>query len=540
MLSTLTLSACLLALPAISNARISPDVALDNANYIFNSVHHAMRQWGSSLDHNGMSVFLVTVPAHTEFYHGTSSSRAINGTQWLAFEPEHALNFANCGRGRPGKGGPPPPGGHPPGGERPSANRPGLRDQQTPLFSPVKGLRLDETIRKREGADPRDYYAPHHGRPKVDEEPCAGYLHTYRTLRELRLVYVDGQSAAKSDKGTLDVQDLILRTPGSHEQPPDQEPGRGPGGPPGDSLRALELCNSVGNEWEGKIDGILRMEAGFEVILCSFEDNLDVVSIKQQKKRQGGGPGSRDSGDQLSYYQAVAARFDGIGGNRVSVDYDSLVSVYAYANATYWDGAGLPRVINDTAITETIREDVRTMLTGTTSTTTSEAVDWQAVTDMIVGRYASRIASLADGNISSLPALRAGLDRALRPFIDYSNRSTSSEVARCVDQFLSPAAFVSNTTAAIAVKATHRRICQSLSDAAAMQTLDEGLQLMVDLKDWLGWTTWKRCTGCHVNEVCMIPIWPWGSKQDREQPRCSDMTDDQRGDYWGGFRGRMS
>lgn len=540
MLSTLTLSACLLALPAISNARTSPDVALDNANYIFNSVHHAMRQWGSSLDHNGMSVFLVTVPAHTEFYHGTSSPRAINGTQWLAFEPEHALNFANCGRGRPGKGGPPPPGGHPPGGERPSANGPGLRDQQTPLFSPVKGLRLDETIWKREGPDPRDYYAPHHGRPKVDEKPCAGYLHTYRTLRELRLVYVDGQSAAKSDKGTLDVQDLILRTLESHEQPPDQEPGRGPGGPPGDSLRALELCNSVGNEWEGKIDGILRMEAGFEVILCSFEDNLDVVSIKQQKKRPGGGPGSRDSGDQLSYYQAVAARFDGIGGNRVSIDYDSLVSVYAYANATYWDGAGLPRVANDSAITGDIREDVRIMLTGTTSTTTPEAVDWQAVTDMIVGRYASRIASLADGNISSLPTLQAGLDRALRPFIDYSNRSTSSEVARCVDQFLSPAAFASNTTAAIAVKATHRRICQSLSGAAAAQTLDEGLLLIMELKDWLGWTTWKRCTGCHVNEVCMIPIWPWGSKQDREQPRCSDMTDDQRDDYWGGFRGRMS
>jgi hypothetical protein len=76
MLWTLTLSACLLALPAISNADSSPDVALENANYIFNSVHHAMRQWGSSLDHNGMSIFLATVPADTEFYHGTSSPQA--------------------------------------------------------------------------------------------------------------------------------------------------------------------------------------------------------------------------------------------------------------------------------------------------------------------------------------------------------------------------------------------------------------------------------------------------------------------------------
>jgi hypothetical protein len=347
---------------------------------------------------------------------------------------------------------------------------------------------------------------------------------------------VDGQSAAKSDKGTLDVQDLILRKPNpSQQQPPDHAPGRGPGGPPGDSLRALELCNSAGNEWEGKIDGILRMEAGFEIILCSFEDNLDVVSIKQQKTRQGGGPGLRDSGDQLSYYQAVAARFDGIGGNRVSVDYDSLISVYAYGDATYWDGAGLPRVLNDSAITETIREDVRAMVVSRTSMTTSEAVDWQVVTDMIVGRYASRIASLSDGNISSLHDLQAGIDRALRPFVDYSYRSESSEVARCAEQFLSPDAIASNTTAAIAVKATSRRICQILSDAGEAKTLNDSLLLVRNLRDWLGWTTWKKCIGCHVDEVCMIPIWPWGHKQDREQPRCSNMTDDQHGDYWGGF-----
>jgi hypothetical protein len=283
------------------------------------------------------------------------------------------------------------------------------------------------------------------------------------------------------------------------------------------------------------IDGILRMEAGFEIILCSFEDNLEVVSIKQQKTRQGGGPGSRDSGDQLSYYQAVAARFDGIGGHRVSVDYDSVISVYAYENATYWDNADLPRVLNDSAITKTIREDVKTMLTRTTFTTIPEAVDWQAVTDMVVGRYGNRILSLAEGNMSSMSVLQAHLDRALRPFIDYSDRNTSSEIARCAEQFLSPEAIASRTTAAIAVKATHRRVCQILSDAAAAETLDEGLLLVRRLRDWLGWTVWKKCIGCHVDEVCMIPIWPWGSKQDREQPRCSDMTNDQHGDYWGGF-----
>jgi len=553
---TLTLSTCLLTLPVVSNADPSPTAALQHANYIFNAVHHAMRQWGSSLDHNGMSVFFATVPADTEFYHGTSSAWPINGTQWLAFEPEHALNFANCRR--PGKGGPPPPGRYPSRRERPSPNDIHARtstdrdwpvqtstenldllyspshNQQIPLADLEISLGSADRLRAQQGGNPKDH-ATNYSPSKSYEEPCAGYLHTYRTSRELRLLYVDGQSAAKSDKGTLDVQDLILRDPASDQQSTDQKPGRGPGGPPGDSKRALALCNSAEQEWEGKIDGILRMEAGFEIILCSFEGNLDVVSIKEQKVRQGGGPGSRDSGDQLSYYQAVAARFDSIGGNRVSVNYDSYISAYAYANATYMNDAGLPRVVNDSASTEAIRQDVRIMLT-TAPAITLEAVDWQAITDMIVGRYANRIASLANGNILSKAELQAGLNRSMRPFIDYSNRSTAAEVARCAEQFLSPAAIASNTTAAIAVKATHERICQTLSDAAQAETLGECLSVVRGLSDWLAWTTWKKCTGCQVDEVCMIPIWPWGSKKDREQPRCSNMSDDQHGDYWGGFK----
>jgi hypothetical protein len=569
MLSTLTFSVCLLVLPAISSADTSHIPAQDHANYIFNSVHHAMRQWGSSLDHNGMSIFFATVPANTEFYHGTSSAKPVNGTQWLAFEPEHALNFANCGRpGKGGRGRLPPgydlrPGDSPSHRERPlsgylraqsgdhteslyrtNSEKTGIdlshpRNAQRPLAAFEANPRLHYKQDGEENANHRKHVLSD-ASPPPDDKPCAGYLHTYRTRRELRLLYVDGQSAAKSDKGTLDVQDLILRKSTLDHRSPDDKPGkpgRGPGGPPGDSQRALELCNSVGNEWENKIDGVLRMEAGFEIILCSFEDNLNFVSIKQQKVRNGDGPGSRDSGDQLSYYQAVAARFDGIGGNRVSLDYDSMISVFTYTNATYFDDAGLPRVVNDSSIVEVIREDVRAMLTHSTPPSTNERVDWQTITDLIIERYAARIALLASEKMTSVSAFQANLDRALRPFIDYSNRNKTSEVSRCAEQFLSPAAIASNTTAGIAVKATYTHLCQTLSDIAAAERLEDGLLLVRELKDWLGWTVWKKCTGCLVNEVCMIPIWPWGSKQDREQPRCSNVTDSQHGDYWGGFRG---
>lgn len=38
----------------------------------------------------------------------------------------------------------------------------------------------------------------------------AGWLHTYQTVKELRLVYIDGMSAGKSQIRTLDPQGCIL------------------------------------------------------------------------------------------------------------------------------------------------------------------------------------------------------------------------------------------------------------------------------------------------------------------------------------------
>jgi len=488
-----------------------------NANRIFNSIHHAMRQWGSSLDHNGMSMFFATVPAATEFYHGTHSEERVNGTEWLAFEPEHALLFANCR---------PPPGeghrGHP-GPSLPSpqdlvpADYPNHNEQDYRFVNQGNGRPNAHTSGRDSSAS--------------DGNLCRGYLHTYRTKRDLRLLYLDGQSAAKSDKGTLDVQDMILRDSGSKIDPTSENPDRHPVGPPSEQSRAMELCRRAETEWGGKIDGILRMEAGFEVILCSFRDNLDLLRIKQQLHR-GSGLDSSHPGEQLNYYQAIAARFDGIGGHRVSLDFARFVSVYAYANATEIDRDGLPRVVNDTSIIESIRGDVADMLTRPRSGT-AEDIDWQAVTDMIVARYADRIASLVSKSTITLDALRGGLDRALRPFIDYGDRNVHEEVARCATQFLSPEAIASNSTAAVAVKTTYTHICQSLSDALTAETFDEATLLIRNLKDWLAWSTWKRCVGCQVDEVCRVPIWPVGSKSDFEHPSCSNMTSTPINDYWG-------
>lgn len=80
----------------------------------------------------------------------------------------------------------------------------------------------------------------------------AGFLHTYAALRPLRLLYIDGVSAGKTANGTLGSQDCIL-------------------------LAAAGLCELAAQEWEGGVDGFVRMKGGFEVVLCEFKRRLDVV-----------------------------------------------------------------------------------------------------------------------------------------------------------------------------------------------------------------------------------------------------------------------
>lgn len=96
-----------------------------------------------------------------------------------------------------------------------------------------------------------------------------GYLHTYTPKHDLRLVYVDGISAGKTKNGALDTQDMLIL---NSTTIPD-----GPMG--GEHARAEGMCNLTSTIWGGKIDGILRMESGFEIILCDFEKYLDLADV---------------------------------------------------------------------------------------------------------------------------------------------------------------------------------------------------------------------------------------------------------------------
>jgi len=580
LLASLLASNSVFAIP-ILNA-LSPD--LHNANHVFNAIHSSMRQWGSSLNHNGMSFFMATVPAGTQLYHGTWNPDVVIGMEWLAFEPEHALVFARPMR--------PPPGGekHEPFEEETYIEHRGYErfvddtlphaPRKVPSYPlPDPNRRLREILNAKRRRLPNSYVKTSRSQgdyvsylqtqnqdpltsttvhpstllDDADDDPLGqGYLHTYVPVHPLHLLYIDGLSAGKTHNGTLDTQDLLLLANTTHPSPPQ------------DYQRAQGLCALVSTLWNNRIDGILRMEGGFEIILCEFERHVvrrSVVSV---------GQGGRHAGSRIMsdwrYVQAVAARYGGIGGGRVELDYSDFVSVFAFdaggaldlwRNDVVSDTAH-PRLVN--AAPErlgTIGEAVTRMVLGRGErggARLHRTRNWQAVADMVVKRYSAALHHLhTDGTVrSSKKAYAARLSTLLRPFIVPSARNMSLETLRCTTQLVPPIPLVAPPPLAhTTIHTITSHICSTLiaaldvSNATPSRSLAAtssppyvALDLIDGLVHYLQWTTWKECGPCADEQVCFIPMWPMGSLENHRSPRCMGEEGVGQG-YWGWWgRGR--
>jgi hypothetical protein len=459
-----------------------------NANHIFNAIHSSMRQWGESWYHNGMSFFLASVPAGTQLYHGTWMPDPVNGTEWLAFEPEHALIFS-----------------------RPRAFIPPLdHDRHAQRMLPLAAAAA--------AADNED------GDGDGDDEDRFGYLHTYQTAKALRLLYIDGLSAGKTDMGTLDSQDRILFR--------DKIAGGEMGG---EWERAQLACRIAHEEWDDRIDGLLRTESGFEIILCDFARHLDVVRISAVSAKRL--PGWLDFG----WYRGIAARFDGIGGGRVTLNYDDFVSAYAYPAIDLFDAGRneLPRLVNlsQEALAPIRRDLTRLVLepgVPDEQQPGDNAADWQSVADMVVQRYANELMYLVSDEMvaSSIDDLHSVIKALFTPFVDNRDRNATAEAQRCATQFI-PAAARRDTLAARAVQDVAYTICATLRAVLDEEESSAAQSRIQALIEYLSWTSWKGCTEkCGYNEICFIPIWPYGSVEDRTNPQCRDRPNEAGDAYW--------
>lgn len=532
----------------------SQDVAKSRGPQIFNAINNAMRQWGSSLHHNGMSFYLATVPEGIIFHHGNDNETSPDGPEWLAYEIEHAEGFAR-GRRPPGRG---PPGGHrpPPGdGHNPSADD----DEELPSRKPMAPSRFDLVLMKDEGKPQHTMVDdPSSGSSDAvdDMEGQGGWLHTYRTTRPLRYLYVDGMSGGKTSMGTLDTQDYLLRSDKTTSYTMDEPPhmGKRAGGPMDERKRAYELCE-MSYYWD--LSGIIRMEAGFEIIHCDFKDGLEQIQALQRPDPKDGDRGRGGSVSNFEFMRALSERYDGIGSSRTTIDFSSMVSAFFYPiNLTNPDPKrpDLPRLASVTdAELAAIKADLNRVIYEKHDGHT-RVVDWQAVTDLIVARYADRFKYMTE-KISSASKLLDEINHLLTVYIDYSSKDPDkipSAIDRCTNFYLhgiTPETEADKFIHAAVVSVTSE-ICTKLFDARDILTnnsksgdgpeapaLRDAMKTIRSLVEYLGWARFKRCSQCDVDEVCMIPMWPFGTKEDYDSPRCANSSST-RGDgenYWGGF-----
>jgi hypothetical protein len=452
-------------------------------------------------------------------YHGTHTPERVKGMEWLAFEIEHAENFARGRFGRrPGGPGRPPgegPGYRPPG-DRPPGDGP-----------PPSGWQLD---RSSDGVS--------HERPDSDksegEDSRGGNLHMYRTNRRInRLLYIDGMSAAKTNLGTLDTQDILLLNL-THD-----DSGRGMFG---EMERAQKLC-----KWGKKygIEGYIRTEAGIEIIWCDFEEGLDFLSHNQRPAMNS--PEDVDDLRIFEYYRAMSARYHGITAGRVALDYSSMVSAFFYPmnlSNPDPDRAYLPRLQypQDSEL-QVVKSDLEAVMARNSA---ESSVNWQGVVDMVVSRYATRLPFLA--RKATEHTFQSEINTLLNVFVEYNSTDIQAAISQCTYHYLLAATPSTREDFLIlaALEEVSHKICETLFQARDLVLSDSGkdsghpppaaVEVIQELIDWLDWSTWKECGACDYDEVCVVAIWPFGTVKDHFNPSCqnSSQITDRRGEgrYW--------
>lgn len=193
-------------------------IDIHNASAIFNTVHSALKEKDSNLKPNGVSFIPAYIPPNTRFYHSTGSPNIPSLFEWIAMDYEFSYAFATDRI------------------KKKLNKRSNEHSKQSPLSAPI-----------------------HHSQLPFLE---TAYLFTFRTTKPLtKLIFLDGASAAKSSP-KMDQQMILSRQQNTTERVNERE-------------AADKIC-----KWGKKygLDGIIRLEVGFEIIICDFHKDLELIS----------------------------------------------------------------------------------------------------------------------------------------------------------------------------------------------------------------------------------------------------------------------
>ena len=160
---------------------------------------------------------------------------------------------------------------------------------------------------------------------------------------------------------------------------------------------------------------------------------------------------------------------------------------------------------------------------------------------LIVQKYANPPQYLVTSSDFSKSSTRLAqeLNYMLRPFFDTLHRDAAMETKRCAAEFMPPDFHSSDShdcTSSLSERAIYtvsHRICSTLINVlwsldyppssftySSEDTHTQHLTALRNLTSYLAWTEWKKCKGCSWNEICSIPMFPWGVAADFKRPRC--------------------
>ncbi|KAG1733653.1 uncharacterized protein EDB91DRAFT_1300049 [Suillus paluster] len=263
------------------------------------------------------------------------------------------------------------------------------------MFSPLAGARRITLLYHGTNSDTiptePDWVAadPEHSIIFASGRDESGWHLTLAATRPLKVLYFDGSSAAKVMDGSLDIQFLVAWG--------DSIPGRVNDG---DLIKAL--C-AWGKEFG--IDGFVRMEMDFEVMLCDFTAGVEVVSFlhvvipKDEMSYPDPGPPPLDSDIWIRSFEVMQSgswRNRYPGDSRIVLDLTGLISLYDPSLAPSLIPVRAGRERWDHRVLGISSEDISRMMIKLTEVvsrpdTTGSGIDWKTLFHAIVDRYADRL-----------------------------------------------------------------------------------------------------------------------------------------------------
>ncbi|KIJ12851.1 hypothetical protein PAXINDRAFT_171017 [Paxillus involutus ATCC 200175] len=435
-----------------------------------------------------------------------------------------------------------------------------------------KGTLLYHGTRQNELPPGPDWTAtnPEHSLIFCRGEPGKGCWHlTLAATRPLKVVYFDGSSASKVEYGSMDAQDLIAwgtsRPWWIYEE----------------IQRIQDLC-AWGQDYG--VDGFVRMEMDFELMLCNFTSGVRVVSslnlasVRPPRNRQ---PllDPMDTPLIISFEAMYAGSWHNHfpGEIRVQLDLAGLVSFYDTQLVPSLVPIRIGQERWDHRVQDTSSEDILAVKARLAEALTrpegfSTGIDWMTLVRVIVDRYAGRLeliqyllttpATDSETVLEHARKTQVQLRTMLTPYILHSAvPSTEIELDWAVPVFKlcatthtssiqsdSPSMTPSEQLILQAIRDTTREICRVVTKMWAsgvhvglderlnpkeLPSVREATNLMNAwwddvnrLMGWLDWNVWVKCKPeCGPEEMCYLPTWPFGfpwPDWDHKKPRPGD------------------